>query len=145
MGAAQVGRAVCAEVADPCPGGDVIREIEDPATGNRWQFRRNPGHHGGPGILVLLGSAGRGGIGQVNAEAAIAPSVAPPVIRAGDELEIEEHTAVVDVRLSAVALEPAERGALFHARLKVGGSIVSVVAVSPGHALFAQDAGAAKP
>ena len=52
---------------------------------------------------------------------------------------VEEHTAVADVRLEAVALEPAVKGAHFKARLKIGGKVVRVVAVSPGRASFAPE------
>jgi hypothetical protein len=49
---------------------------------------------------------------------------------------VEEHTEVVDVRLEAVALEPAVKSAHFKARLKIGGQVVRVVAVSSGRASF---------
>ena len=52
---------------------------------------------------------------------------------------VEEHTAVADVRLDAVALGPAVKGAHFKARLKLGGKVVRAVAVSEGRADFAPD------
>ena len=55
-----------------------------------------------------------------------------PVIHAGDVLIVEEHTAVVEARLEAVALGPAAAGAIFRARLKIGGKVVRAVAVSAG-------------
>ena len=61
------------------------------------------------------------------------------MIHTGDALMVEEHTAVVDARLEAVALEPAVMGARFKARLKIGGKVVRVVAVSPGRASFAPE------
>ena len=59
------------------------------------------------------------------------------MIRTGDALTAEEHTAVVDTRLEAVALESATKGARFKARLKIGGKVVRVIAISPGRADFA--------
>ena len=41
---------------------------------------------------------------------------------------VEEHTAVVDARLEAVALGPAAKGGEFRARLKIGGKVVRVIA-----------------
>ena len=61
------------------------------------------------------------------------------MIRAGDALLVEEHTAVVDARLEAVALESAAKGARFKARLKIGGKVVRAVAISPGRAGFAPE------
>jgi flagella basal body P-ring formation protein FlgA len=46
---------------------------------------------------------------------------------------------VADVRLEAVALGPAVKGAHFKARLKLGGKVVRAVAVSEGRADFAPD------
>ena len=61
------------------------------------------------------------------------------MIHAGDKLIVEEHTAVVEARLEAVALGPAAQGAVFKARLKIGGKVVRAVAVSAGHAVFAPE------
>jgi hypothetical protein len=60
-----------------------------------------------------------------------------PVIHAGDALIIEENSALVEARLEAVALGPAESGWAFNARLKIGGNVVRVVALGPGRAAFA--------
>ena len=61
---------------------------------------------------------------------------ARPAIHAGDALTVEEHTALVDARLEAIALGPAVEGAYFRVRLKIGGRVVRVEAVSAGHAVF---------
>jgi flagella basal body P-ring formation protein FlgA len=61
------------------------------------------------------------------------------VIRTGDALLVEEHTAVVDARLEAVALESAAKGARFKTRLEIGGKVVRAIAISPGRAGFAPE------
>ena len=61
------------------------------------------------------------------------------MIRTGDALLVEEHSAVVDTRLEAVALESATKGARFKARLKIGGKVVRAVAISPGRADLAPE------
>ncbi len=117
------------------PGGPVLREIEDPSTGDLWLLVRDLSRPAGPGRLVLARQ-------RMNTpDGAAEPSIARerPVIRIGDALVVEEHTAAVDARLEAVALESATKNAHFRARLKIGGKVVRVVAVSPGHAEFAPE------
>lgn len=58
------------------------------------------------------------------------------MIRAGDALIVEEHTAVVDARLEAIALGSASKDAQFKARLKIGGRVVRVTALGPGGAML---------
>jgi hypothetical protein len=121
------------------PDGLVLREIEDPSTGNIWQLVRDQNRPAGPGRLVLA----RQGT-QTHREISRGP-VQPlpngerPIIHTGDALILEEHTAVIDARLEAVALQPAVRGALFRARLKISGKVTRVVAISPGRASFAEE------
>jgi uncharacterized Zn-binding protein involved in type VI secretion len=62
---------------------------------------------------------------------------AKPIIRAGDPLSIEQHSAVADVQLTAVALGPAAAGSTLNVRLVIGGRVVRAIAVGPGHVLFA--------
>jgi hypothetical protein len=121
------------------PDGQVFRQIEDPSTGDLWLLVRDQGHPAGPGRLVLVRQ-------QMKTQRAISSGpVQPlsaavrPVIHSGDALIVEEHTGVVDARLEAVALEPAVKGADLKARLKIGGKVVRVVAVAPGHANFAPE------
>lgn len=123
----------------PEPDGQVLRQIEDPSTGNLWLLLRDRSRPAGPGRLVLARQ-------RSNTQRAISGGPAEPlsagerpVIHTGDALTVEEHTAVVDARLEAVALEPAVKGAHFKARLKIGGKVVRVVAVSPGRADFAAE------
>ena len=119
------------------PDGEVLRQIEDPSTGDLWLLARDPNRPAGPGRLVLARQ-------QMKTQRAISSGpVQPltaavrPVIHTGDALTVEEHTGVVDARLEAVALEPAVMGAHFKARLKIGGKVVRAVALSPGRASFA--------
>jgi len=121
------------------PAGQVLRQIEDPSTLDLWLLMRDPSRPAGPGRLVLVREG-------MNTQRAISggpaqslPAPERPVIHAGDALMVEEHTAVVDARLEAVALETAVKSAQFKARLKIGGQVVRVVAVSAGRASFAPE------
>lgn len=134
-------------------GGEVVREIDDPHTGARWLLMRDSGHPGGPGRMVLafaprgqaLSNAGNGVANEVRSETRIETrsdsgqslagnAPAPPVIRAGDRLTVEENTAVIEARLEAVALNPAAIGSPLNVRLAIGGRVVRVVAVATGRA-----------
>jgi hypothetical protein len=64
-----------------------------------------------------------------------------PVIRVGDRLIVEEHTAVVDAVLEARALNPAAVGAPLDVRLTIGGNVVRVVALGSGRAALVAEAG----
>ncbi len=122
----------------------VVREIDDPATGQRWLLERDPAHPGGPGRLVPApgkaavpdGNKRAGSLAPRPARAAV-PSPLKAIIRGGDRLVVEQHTAVIEARLEAVALGPARRGATFQARLKIGGKVVRAVALAPGRAELA--------
>jgi hypothetical protein len=126
---------------------EVIREIEDPSTGDRWLLVRDWSRPGGPGRLLLL--AGSPGITHAEQAAKISPALAEPksvppaapvihapIIHANDPLIVEENTPLVEARLAASALGPAARGAVFEARLEIGGKIVRVRAVAPGRAVL---------
>jgi hypothetical protein len=135
------------EQAQPAAGalGEVVREIDDPGTGDRWLLERDPEHPGGPGRLVLTGSGeSRPRTGERwNAGPETAPgadrTVPLPVIHAGDHLIVEENTAVVEARLEAVALGTAVSGADLNVRLEIGGKVVRAVALGPGRAAFAPE------
>jgi hypothetical protein len=126
-------------------GGQLYREIDDPHTGDRWLLTRNHEFPGGPGRLVRVaaysGAAGdsrpSGAPRQIAEQTGVA---ALPVIRTGDRLIVEEHTAVVDAALEARALRPAALGAVFEARLAMGGRVVRVVALGPGRAALEPEA-----
>jgi len=124
-------QAASARAAMQAPG-EVFCEIDDPHSGERWLLLRDPRHPGGPGRLEMSGRRE-----HVQVEAAGANAVSPvntPIIRAGDLLIVEEHTAVVDARLEAVALGTTAKGAAFKARLKIGGKVVRAVALGHGRA-----------
>ena len=115
--------------------GEVVREIDDPHTGDRWLLLRNDLDPGGPGRLVLVTahrSALAGGALRAAAERHEAPLLS--VIRAGDRLIVEEHTARVDAVLEARALAPAALGDAFDVRLTIGGNRVRAIALGPGRA-----------
>jgi len=147
--------------------GEVVREIDDPHTGQRWLLLRDGQQPGGPGRLLLAGQAQaeRAPSGQVQTRQSQAGPVqtetiwkepdsasgqiaaAPvelrflPVIHAGDRLVVEEHTPVVDALLEARALNPATQGSAFEARLSIGGRVVRVVALGPGRAELQPETG----
>lgn len=112
----------------------ALRVIDDPSTGARWILYASV--HGGPGELVRtpLSFAVSPAAAQPQSPAP-APSAA--VIRGGDPVMIEEHTPVADARLEAVALAPAHLGARLQVRLKLGGHMVSAIALGPGRVAFA--------
>jgi predicted secreted protein len=122
--------------------GEVVREIDDPHTGDQWMLMRDPFHPEGPGRLVLAGGPAMRQASAVTRDDT--PPNAPrailtpflPVIHAGDALIVEERTAVVVARLEAVALGPAAQGAVFKARIKIGGKVVRAIAVAAGRAVF---------
>jgi len=121
------------------PEGQVLRQIEDPSTGDLWLLLRDRKRPGGPARMVLARQ-------RVNVPRTISGGPVQhlfagerPLIHPGDALMVEEHTAVVDARLEAVALEPAAKGAHLKARLKIGGKVVRVEAISPGRASFAPE------
>jgi len=115
------------------PPGEIFREIDDPSTGDRWFLVA--GAPGGPGRLILAGHEGSAQSGAGKTE--VQPRRDQPIIHAGDPLIVEEHTAVVDSRLEAVAFGPAVKGAAFQARLKIGGKMVRAWATAPGRAVLA--------
>jgi hypothetical protein len=117
-------------------GGAFLREIDDPFTGNLWLLVRDPDRPAGPGRLVLAGQRTRTQQREEIGPTPLVPATASPVIHAGDALVVEEHSSVADTRLEAVALGSAVKGACLRVRLKIGGKVVKVEAVSPGHAVF---------
>jgi hypothetical protein len=115
---------------------EAYREIIDPHTGDRWLLLKNRMHPAGPGRLVRVKGYGKQ-TGAMFSAAAKSRPASPPLIRAGDPLTVEEHSAIADVFLEAVALAPAIAGAEFDVRLKIGGKVVRAVALGAGRAAFA--------
>jgi hypothetical protein len=125
-------------------GREILREIDDPSSGQRWLLVQDDAHPGGPGLLLLSGpqqerSGPNPAAGRITAASpAAAPAQADlPIVRSGDHVEIEEHSSTVDARLDAVALTPAWSGSAFRARLAIGGQVVRALALGPGRAAFA--------
>jgi hypothetical protein len=135
------GRGLQASM-NPSAAGEIVREIDDPHTGDRWLLMRNDANPGGPGRFTLV-TAGRtpasGGFAQPANPAT--PVRLQPVIRLGDRLIVEEHTAVVDARLQARALNSAALGSVFNVRLAIGGRVVRAVALGPGRAALKPETG----
>lgn len=123
-------------------GGEIIREIDDPSTGDRWLLQRNEQNPGGPGRLVLVAAHPSAHLGA-SAQAAEKSGEARrlPIIHAGDRLIVEEHTAVVDAVLEARALNPAAQGSTLEVRLTIGGNVVRAVALAPGRAALQPQTG----
>jgi hypothetical protein len=126
--------AAAAAEAPSATGGNLLREIPDPSTGELWLLLRDPARPAAPGRLVLARQRGSDPDSANPSRPQPLSPVQQPVIHTGDALTVEEHTAVVDLRLQAVALGPAAEGAYFRVRLKIGGKVLRVQAVSPGHA-----------
>ena len=106
-----------------------MREIRDPGSGALWLVVRDEENTAGPGRAILAGEA-RG----AQDEFASKIKAPVPVIRPGDRLVVEEHTATVEAYLEGQALNAAAIGASLAVRLKIGGKVVRAVAVAPGRA-----------
>lgn len=131
---------IVAATAEAAPD-NVLREIEDPFTGDLWLLLRDLSRTGGPGRLVLAHQQTGAPKTADHGPAQTASAGERPIIHSGDAVIVEEHTATVDARLEAIALGPAVNGAYFKARLKIGGRVLRVAAVSPGRAVFAPESG----
>jgi hypothetical protein len=115
--------------------GKLIREIDDPNSGDRWLLVRDTSHPGGPGLLLLASSA-RDIVNRV-----APPTEMPaPIIRIGDRVIVEENTTLVNARLEGTAMAPASAGLAFNVRLSIGGQVVRAVAIAPGRAALEQEA-----
>lgn len=120
--------------------GEIVREIDDPHNGDRWLLERDPSHPGGPGLLRLVSTLSRGSIDTRQGTQAVPGVQTPaPVIHLGDRVIVEEHTPVVEARLEAVALSPAQVGSPLRVRLSVGGRTMRAVALGPGRAVFQEE------
>jgi hypothetical protein len=117
------------------PRDQVVRAIDDAALGMRWTLIRNTEHPEGPARLVPAAFDPAERV-EGRPVPAAAGSRAAPVIHAGDHLVLEEHTAVAESRLEAVALDSAQPGALVRVRLSIGGQVVRAVAVGSGLAMI---------
>ncbi len=107
------------------------REILDPCLGSRWQFHIDLEHPERPARLVRIDST------AVRSNQSWRAPVF--VIRAGDQIAVEQDTASLHVRLRAEAIESAIAGQVLKVRLHAvqaalpaTGSIIRVLAVAPG-------------
>jgi hypothetical protein len=122
--------------------GEIVREIDDPHTGDRWLLLRNDEFPGGPGRLVLAAAErNTSGTDATRLAGQAREAQFLPVIRTGDHLIVEEHTARVDAVLEARALNPAISGAALDVRLTIGGNVVRAVALGPGRAVLQPNTG----
>ncbi len=122
--------------ASAVPAVDIVREIDDPNSGDRWLLVHDSNHPAGPGILLEMSA-----VRVEPNQAGPAVSTAAPIIHGGDRVIVEEDTAVVETRLEAVAMGPAQAGSPFNLRLSIGGRIVRAFAVAPGRAVIHEEAG----
>jgi hypothetical protein len=113
-----------------CTGCEVVREIDDPHTGQHWILMRDAVHPGGPGALVLEGSLLNGG----RFEAAI--NQVHPVIRAGDRVTVEQSSAKFDLKLGGIALYPAAQDAPLKVLLEISGKVVPAAVLGPGRTVL---------
>ena len=126
--------------AFPSPGGEIVREIDDPRNGDRWLLMRDESHPAGPGRLRLVSTLRGGRMDPSQArQTAPAADTPPPVIRAGERVVVEENTAVVEAHFEAVAMGPAWAGSSFNVRLSIGGRVMRAVAQGPGRAIFQEE------
>jgi hypothetical protein len=119
--------------------GQVLREIDDPATGGRWLLFRDDVHFSGPGRLVRVANSDWRceTLSQVRVQGEIAHSGADSsriAVHAGEMLFLEQHTAVLDAQLEAIALGQAAFGERLKVRLKMNGKVVHAVATGTGRA-----------
>ena len=141
----QPAHAAPAPTAQVETNADLVREIDDPHTGERWLLVRNPDHPGGPGRLILASDMNAIQLDKTSV-AGWAPtprgssSAERPVIHAGDKLIVEEHTAIADARLQGIALSSAFGGASLKVRLSIGGKVVRAVATGSGRAALLPEA-----
>jgi hypothetical protein len=119
-------------------GTSIVREIDDPHSGDRWLLLIDPRHPAGPGRLVLADVA-RKKFPLSKADVQKTETPVPPVIHTGERLILEEHSSVVDSRLDAIALNPAAVGGALSVRLIIGGKVVRALAVAPGCVVLARE------
>jgi hypothetical protein len=112
-----------------CAACAVVREIDDPHTGQQWLLMRNPANPGGPGILVFRKSIPE----DSRLEGAIVRL--HPVIHAGDKITVEQSNAKFDLWMEGVALSPAALGVPLRVRLVLSGKVVEALALGPGRAV----------
>ena len=125
---------------------EIVREIDDPATGARWLLERDSRHPGGPWRMMLVAqrhaSPPTAKASVKNARKGFETRTSVAMIHAGDHLIVEEHTRLLDAVLEATSLARAREGESFRVRLSIGGRVVNAVAIAPGRAMLSRDSGA---
>jgi hypothetical protein len=116
---------------------EIFREVDDPSLGTIWVLLRDPAAPGGPGRWVSATESNE--IPRGGTKERVRTAARIPMIRAGEPLLVEEHSAVVDARLEATALCSAAKGDELQARLKIGGKVVRAVVAAPGRAVLEPD------
>jgi hypothetical protein len=115
----------------------LLREIDDPSSGTRWLLVRGKTNSGGPGRLELASpQRNLGALGMQAKTTSVAQSKPQPIIRPGDKLVVEEHSATADAYLEGAALGPAWLGSGLNVRLSIGHRVVRTVAVAAGRAVL---------
>ena len=133
-----------ADTSSKPPYGEMVREIDDPSHGRPLAADARSGSSRGTGAAGACRRAGNGVHGErrrkglkCSRHPAAKRTPSHPVIHAGDALIVEEHTAVVDARLEAVALSPAAQGRGLQGAIEDRGQGGACGAVSAGQAVFA--------
>ena len=118
----------------------VVSAFDDRSTNLRWLLVEDEDHVSGPGRLLPIQTS-RQGSETAGGEAARSkwPGVALVrfLIKAGQQVVVEEHTRALDARFEAVALESALAGSKVKVRLKLGGKTVDAVAEASGLVVIA--------
>ena len=107
--------------------GRVLREINDPHSGERWLLLPNAADPAGPAQWIRSDEIGWSPTGRNKIKESV-------VIHRGDRVVVEERGETVAAWLEATALEPAAVGCWLSVRLKIGGRVLRAVAIAEGRA-----------
>lgn len=150
QGRDQCGKHFCAPPAsrlyDNTGDWRVIRSFEDAGTHRSWTVVQDKKQPAAPARLVE--AAIHPTVGRASAEESGEASLQMAsrlIIHPRDSLIVDEHTAIVDARLEATALNAAARGERLKVRLKIGDRIVPAIAVEPGRAEIVSASREARP
>jgi hypothetical protein len=126
---------IAASLDGPAGSRRQLREIDDPNSGRRWLLVSDRSNPGGPGRLELASPGRDQGAFASHAQGpGVAQSRPVAIIRPGDKLVVEEHSATADAYLEGVALGPAWPGSALNVRLSIGHKVVQAVALASGRA-----------
>lgn len=104
-----------------------------------WRLVRRDARDPGPGRWIARSARDCQLRGQ-DTEASAA--TVQPVIRPGEELDIEEHTAIAEIHLRARSLGYARAGEPIRVQISPLGSPFGAIAVGPGRAVLSNFGGA---